>query len=256
MAFLTYENKRGSGKKLKVHFELPKVDDYHISHKKDSSSSISSDSSLDSNDDDDSENDDHHKNDMICYNNSNVWSYNGGSVTHSPPPMQMMCSSGYDPNRIPSSIFSSPNHLEWSVQSNESLFSIHLGNTSFSRDHVFAVNNKSGEFPWTNDLISMPNNPMMLPPVQEVDHDNKKQVERRHSISSDTSEETASLVLENEHKKVESPAEAKTLVVDQTTKDHSKEVNQAMVLVGDEAKNYHSVSYRSMESDRSFQFPM
>ncbi|OIV90214.1 hypothetical protein TanjilG_01410 [Lupinus angustifolius] len=258
MAFLSYENKRGSGKKLKVHFELPKDEDYHIPHKKDSSSSISSDSSLDSNDDD-SENDDHHnidnfdsKNDMNGYNNSNAWSYNGESITHSPPPMQMMCSSGYDPNRIPSSIFSSPNHMEWSVQSNESLFSIHLGNASFSRDHVFSVNNKSGEFPWTNDLISMPN-PMMLPSVQEVDHDNKQV--KRHSISSDTSEETANLIMENEHKKVESPVHAKIPTVDQTPKDHSKEVIQAIVL-SDEAKNYHSVSYRSMESDRSFQFPI
>ncbi|CAL0299071.1 unnamed protein product [Lupinus luteus] len=256
MAFLAYDNKRGSGKKLKVHFELPKEDDYHIFHKKDSSSSISSHSSLDSNDDD-SENDDHHnidndsKNDMNGYNSSNVWSYNGGSVTHSPPPMQMMCSSGYDPNRIPSSVFSSPNHMEWSVQSNESLFSIHLGNTSFSRDHVFAVNDKSGEFSWTSDLTSMPN-PMILSPAQEVDHDNKQV--KRHSVSSDTSEETTSLVMENEHK-VESPVQAKISMVDQTPKGHSKEVNQAMIL-GDEAKNYHNVSYRSMESDRSFQFPI
>ncbi|CAH9118745.1 unnamed protein product [Cuscuta epithymum] len=42
----------------------------------------------------------------------------------------------YDPTRIPSSIFSSKPSMpgEWSVTSNESLFSIHTGNSSFCRD--------------------------------------------------------------------------------------------------------------------------
>ncbi|EPS60463.1 hypothetical protein M569_14340 [Genlisea aurea] len=53
--------------------------------------------------------------------------------------------SGYDPNRIPLSIFSSKptNPQEWSVASNE-LFSIHMGNGSFSRDYDFLFG-KSGE---------------------------------------------------------------------------------------------------------------
>lgn len=249
MAFLNYENKRGSGKKLKVHFDLPEDDDYPISHQRDSNSSISSDSSLDS-DDESEKNDNNSIDNNESKNNdgngygSPVWSYQGGSVTQSPP-MQMMSPSGYDPNRIPSSIFSSPSPMEWSVASNESLFSIHLGNTSFSRDYAFTLN-KSGELPRTNDLASMPTT---LPPVQEVAHD--KQVVR-HSVSSDTSEETASLVVENDHKKTESSAEVDTTVLDKTPKDHSKE---AMV-PGEEAKNYTSASYRSVESDRSFQFPM
>ncbi|OAY77868.1 hypothetical protein ACMD2_16923 [Ananas comosus] len=52
-----------------------------------------------------------------------------------------------DPNRIPSSVFArtkSATPMEWSVASNESLFSIHAGNSSFSRDHVF-LSGKSEE---------------------------------------------------------------------------------------------------------------
>ncbi|GMN42102.1 hypothetical protein TIFTF001_011323 [Ficus carica] len=53
--------------------------------------------------------------------------------------------SGYDPNRIPASIFSEPSTpMEWSVASNESLFSIHAGNTSFSKDQ-FLMMYKSSE---------------------------------------------------------------------------------------------------------------
>ncbi|XP_050229473.2 uncharacterized protein LOC126678622 [Mercurialis annua] len=64
----------------------------------------------------------------------------------------MVQAGGYDPNRIPSSIFASKptTPMDWSVASNESLFSIHMGNNSFSRDHVFLMY-KSGEFPDTNN---------------------------------------------------------------------------------------------------------
>lgn len=44
-----------------------------------------------------------------------------------------------DPDRIPSSVFTrtkSTTQKDWSVASNESLFSIHVGNSSLSRDHV------------------------------------------------------------------------------------------------------------------------
>ncbi|CAL0321716.1 unnamed protein product [Lupinus luteus] len=234
MASLNDENNIGSGKKLKVRFVIPDDndddDDYLIPDQKDSSSFNLSDSSLDSDDDDD-DND-------------------GGSVTQFPP-MQLMTPSGYDPSRIPSAIFSSPNPMEWSVQSNESLFSIHLGNASFSKDHVFALN-KSGELPWTNELIDMPP-PMTLEYVEEVAQDNK-QVER-HSISSDTSEESTNLEVENDYNITESSVEVKTNVADQTRKGHNKETNQAMV-PSEEAKNYNNVSYQSVESDRSFHFPI
>ncbi|GAV83921.1 hypothetical protein CFOL_v3_27366 [Cephalotus follicularis] len=52
---------------------------------------------------------------------------------------QLIGNPGYDPNRIPTSVFGgkpTTSSMEWSVTSNESLFSIHVGNCSFSRDHV------------------------------------------------------------------------------------------------------------------------
>ncbi|XP_031492857.1 uncharacterized protein LOC116259270 isoform X2 [Nymphaea colorata] len=61
----------------------------------------------------------------------------------------------YDPGRIPSSVFSrhqSSMDVEWSVASNESMFSIQVGSASFSRDHVFNFS-KSGDL---NGLISGP----------------------------------------------------------------------------------------------------
>ncbi|RWW01597.1 hypothetical protein BHE74_00045459 [Ensete ventricosum] len=57
------------------------------------------------------------------------------------PPAQVMEKSddAADPNRIPSSVFArskSTTPMEWSVASNESLFSIHVGNSSFSKENV------------------------------------------------------------------------------------------------------------------------
>ncbi|EYU28867.1 hypothetical protein MIMGU_mgv1a010940mg [Erythranthe guttata] len=62
----------------------------------------------------------------------------------------------FDPNRIPSSIFSRPSTpTEWSVASNDSLFSIHIGNNSFSRDHVSRIGvdlYRSGELQKSGEL--------------------------------------------------------------------------------------------------------
>ncbi|XP_059283808.1 uncharacterized protein LOC132037328 isoform X1 [Lycium ferocissimum] len=85
---------------------------------------------------------------------------------------------GYDPNRIPKSIFSSkPTGAEWSTASNESLFSIQMGANSFSTDYSYLVP-KSGELnnPYyasevkSNDSknLSSP-----LPPLIEVSRDNE-----------------------------------------------------------------------------------
>lgn len=57
----------------------------------------------------------------------------------SPPVQVMEKSDPADPNRIPSSVFErskSTTPMEWSVASNESLFSIHVGNSSFSKENV------------------------------------------------------------------------------------------------------------------------
>ncbi|KAG4969685.1 hypothetical protein JHK82_035383 [Glycine max] len=260
MAFLNYESKRGSGKKLKVHFDLPEDDDYP--NHKHSSSSVSSECSLDS---DDTDNDNSIDNVDSKYGSygSPVWSFQGGSVTQSPP-VQFLSSPEYDPNRIPSSIFNKPTSpMEWSVASNESVFSIHLGNNSFSRDYAFPFNNKSGELPRTSDLPSMP---ATLPPVQEVPAKDKNVDMERHSVSSDSSSETADSVRGHDHKKtshetagsvgevvdlvkIENSEDIGTneVVLDKTPDDHS---NEAKIPNG-EANNYTSVLYRSVESDMS-----
>ncbi|KAL6499151.1 hypothetical protein OROHE_026179 [Orobanche hederae] len=110
------------------------------------------------------------------------------------PPIQTMGQAppaGYDPNRIPTSIFSTKptNPTEWSVASNESLFSIHMGNNSFSRDYTILFGksgdlqdfhaSQHGELPrlddWNNNnnnnnnnnLQLKPNEIIGLPPVME-----------------------------------------------------------------------------------------
>lgn len=291
MASLSYENKRGSGKKLKVHFDLPEDDDYPIDHRHKHSSSSDSSGSSSSLDSDDTDKDDNSSMDNFESKyggyGSPVWSFQSGSITQSPP-LQLM-SPNYDPNRIPSSIFgprpASP--MEWSVASNESLFSLHLGNNSFSRDHIFAFNNKSGELPRLNDFVASSSNSMpttttiTLPTVQEVSSDKKVENKERHSLSSSdtsddetedlavlendnkrTSNETGDLALKDEHGKTETTSEVvKTSApsLDKTPDDdhHGKE---AVVPSDQEPKNYTtSVSYRSVESDmsnHSFQFPM
>lgn len=78
------------------------------------------------------------------------------SPTQSPPLQTMDRAGEYDPFRIPSAVFQrsrSITPLEWSIASNESLFSINVGNNSLSRDHVFRLSDlgkpdeltKSGE---------------------------------------------------------------------------------------------------------------
>ncbi|KAL0358178.1 UNVERIFIED_CONTAM: hypothetical protein Scaly_1503500 [Sesamum calycinum] len=74
------------------------------------------------------------------------------SVTLSPPIQVMERGGGFDPNRIPASVFSGPlsTPTDWSVASNDSLFSIRIGNTSFARDYTPRIGAdfcKSGELP-------------------------------------------------------------------------------------------------------------
>ncbi|XP_057981151.1 suppressor protein SRP40-like [Malania oleifera] len=84
------------------------------------------------------------------------WSMQSGSVAQSPQVHFMGRPMAYDPNRIPASIFCSKpvSPMDWSVASTESLFSIQMGNNSFS-DYA-ALLSKSGEFS---------NSPFKLPPV-------------------------------------------------------------------------------------------
>lgn len=108
-------------------------------------------------------------------------------IMKSPPSHTMDHPPGYDPNRIPKSIFSSkPTNTEWSTASNESLFSIQMGASSFSTDYSHMLPKSSGEI--SEEWKSSTANPYYasevkwneskglsspLPPLVEVSKDNK-----------------------------------------------------------------------------------
>ncbi|KAF8389935.1 hypothetical protein HHK36_024454 [Tetracentron sinense] len=109
------------------------------------------------------------------------FSLHNGSAIQSPmqsPPIQVMGRSGdLDSYRIPSSVFArskSTTPLEWSVASNESLFSIHVGNNSFSGDQVFLLGRsgelgKSGELTKSGELINFSPRPPLETASSEID---------------------------------------------------------------------------------------
>ncbi|CAN1152885.1 hypothetical protein LINPERHAP2_LOCUS19036 [Linum perenne] len=110
----------------------------------------------------------------------------GFSPIQSPPVQVMQRSEGYDPNRIPSSVFqrsSSDAQNDWSIASNESLFSIHVGtSTSFSREQAAfikaedAVLKQNEPFSFTapnpsNETLESPNSPTAFPVLEHADAD-------------------------------------------------------------------------------------
>ncbi|KAK6925112.1 hypothetical protein RJ641_009438 [Dillenia turbinata] len=83
--------------------------------------------------------------------------------TQTPSVQVMEYPPGDDENRIPSSVFARTNTtapVEWSSASNESLFSIHPGNMSFTRDYLILLQNSeelgTGKFMIPSPLISLP----------------------------------------------------------------------------------------------------
>ncbi|XP_010527970.1 PREDICTED: putative protein TPRXL isoform X2 [Tarenaya hassleriana] len=115
------------------------------------------------------------------------------------PPVQVMdrnAPEGYDPSRIPASVFDrSKSNLpaEWSCASNESLFSIHLGNNSFS---VYGDLMKSGELfksgelvPYSPALSLTP--PTKIEPKKKTLSTAKKEVETPKEVKKESKEKTA-----------------------------------------------------------------
>lgn len=141
------------------------------------------------------------------------------------PPIQVMDRSGeYDPLRIPSAIFErskSSTPQEWSAASNESLFSIHIGNNSFSKDQF-----KSGELVKTDDMIMF--NPS--PTIPEVRADGEGAAFEKSDATRGAAKNTK----------------------EGTTVDKSQEkATPANVL-----RNPSDTSSHSNDSSRSFAFPM
>ncbi|XP_047321041.1 uncharacterized protein LOC124925113 [Impatiens glandulifera] len=106
---------------------------------------------------------------------------------------QLQPFTGYDSNRIPSAVFSRKptNRMEWSVASNESLFSIHMGNNSFSMgpDMMMPFDFGNEMKPGLNDA----NAPFGLPTTAEG-VENSNDSSRMNSISSNLKEEDNSMI--------------------------------------------------------------
>jgi len=107
------------------------------------------------------------------------------SPTISPPIQVMDRSARYDPARIPSSIFERNINNDWSIASNDSLFSIHIGQNSFSRDAFkFAEPRKSEE-------LTKPIELHMLDRIQSVSIEEVESSRKSDDIESlQTSEES------------------------------------------------------------------
>ncbi|VVA24121.1 PREDICTED: cell wall RBR3 [Prunus dulcis] len=163
----------------------------------------------------------------------------GMSPTESPTVQMMERSGGYDPCRIPSSVFArskSNKEMEWSVASNESLFSIHLGNNSFSRDHIFLLGDltKSGELYKSGELFGLSPHP---PPIPELEIESNGIEEVRESGAEGMADET----------------------VKDTARTNAEDHSEGRVPPPNVSFKSHSLSRRSDgsgASTRSFAFPM
>lgn len=140
----------------------------------------------------------------------------------------------HDPNRIPLSIFSSKpsSPMEWSTASNESLFSIHVGNNSFSREQ-FNFYTKSGELTNnTNSTQNLSSSPPFVDPAR---------VESKTEIVVNVFPEQAAST------GAQIPA-----ISTQSVTNRRKEV----IISVDDHRSRPSESNDSMNSSRSFQFPL
>ncbi|KAL4185112.1 hypothetical protein AMTRI_Chr10g4390 [Amborella trichopoda] len=81
--------------------------------------------------------------------------------------------------RIPSSVFAQT-PMEWSVASNESLFSFHVGNSSILRDHVFLLESR--------ELTNFSNSPPLgSRPIPFVVGSDAREVEDEHDLGTEVS---------------------------------------------------------------------
>ncbi|XP_022736462.1 uncharacterized protein LOC111289572 [Durio zibethinus] len=143
-------------------------------------------------------------------------------------------------DRIPAHIFSrtsTAGPTEWSVASNESLFSIHMGNTSFSADQLRCIT-KSGELGYTIDytlsgpLADIPSN-CQTPTKNSTEITNKSGNlnEGRYGVTEAAAAETMREVL--------------------MEKESQQKEN-----IAKESPHYRSISQHSDASVKSFAFPI
>lgn len=173
---------------------------------------------------------------------------------------------GYDPSRIPSSVFSSKpgNSTEWSLASNESLFSIHDGNFSISTALRLAEIPKFEETVHEITEINTVPLPPPLPPGKKPNESEKEtiseeepyQVENLDSEIDNSEEEEEKMSEVESDDEHEDMIEAEVLVekeVIETVKENKPEDSNSIV------SHSPSISCRSDTSNNSigsFAFPL
>ncbi|KAL5542256.1 hypothetical protein UlMin_009966 [Ulmus minor] len=153
--------------------------------------------------------------------------------TLSPRVQTMGRAAGFDSNRLPNTIFSSKasTPMEWCLSSNDSLFSLHVGNTSFSKDQFILF--RSGELNKYDEILNIQ---ATFPPVSEPNG-------------------VENIKIETQEPAVATPETRKTNFYEspgQNTKEH-------MFTPTDVTRSPTSLSHRSDEtynSTGSFQFPV
>ncbi|XVF58434.1 hypothetical protein PTKIN_Ptkin07bG0066600 [Pterospermum kingtungense] len=162
----------------------------------------------------------------------------------------MPAAEGYVPNRIPSSVFSGKpaTTTDWSTASNESLFSIHIGNGSYSKDQFFMLC-KSGELTKFDEQMISQCNP--LPPLQELE------LEDMASRISEVAEDN------NSHHKIR-PADdvhnpisnTPAVALGEVAANSSQEKTLSEKVYNNPIKSISGCSDESTISTRSFVFPV
>lgn len=150
-----------------------------------------------------------------------------------------------DPNspsyRIPSHVFSrtkSKSAMEWSVASNESLFSIHMGNMSFTREQLCWLG-KSGE-------LYRPGETAMSPLIDLPSHDQPLTIKPSDGGLKGTHPNGD--LAANEARAAETMRE----VIRENSENHRKE----SATLTESSSQSASLSHQSEGSTKSFQFPM
>ncbi|BFG26540.1 hypothetical protein CerSpe_128140 [Prunus speciosa] len=201
-----------------------------------------------------------------------TWSLQSGSSGQASQLQTMGRPAGYDPSRIPTSIFASKpsTGMDWSVASNESLFSLHVGNNSFSREQ-FSMLYKSGELTYPDEFFYIPT---PLPTVTEAEtvemkiHNveketvenkdpnvEKKSVENTSANVDKEKVESTSVKVEMDSVETEEAAdESEKTDLSDIPSDHGRNKAPLIVEIRGSATSYRSDD--SNHSTKSFQFPL
>ncbi|KAL9681433.1 hypothetical protein QQ045_013216 [Rhodiola kirilowii] len=132
------------------------------------------------------------------------------SLRQSPPLQVMDRSAAYDPGRISSSVFTAHGTpQEWSLASNESLFSLHVGPTGF-HSGVLAMgdpSSKSSDFAVSDEVMS--NRPSMVAGQETARSAFDKEDEQAGLSKTDNS--THDSIVQKIHERIDAKAEIRSL---------------------------------------------